>query len=243
MQNLILIKLGGSLITDKSKPYTPRPKTIALLGKEIKKAISNSPGLKLVIVHGSGSFGHTSAAKYQVTEGFSSDQNRWGTCLTHHDARQINQIVIDQLLKVGLSVAAVSPSSILIAKNKQIKKSFFDQLVVLLEKGIIPILFGDVIWDKSQGACIYSGEMILNLLTRYLTKKSFSIKKAIFCGTEDGVYRLSDKKTIPLITPANFATIKKNLQTSQGVDVTGGMLHKVGEALNLVSFRLRSFNY
>ena len=51
-------------------------------------------------------------------------------------------------------------------------------------------------------------------------------------GNTDGVY---DERgnTIDKITPKNFAEVKKVLGGSKSIDVTGGMLHKVEESLNL----------
>ena len=60
MKDLILIKIGGSLITDKTKPYTTRPEVIKRIAKEIKEAVSEKD-VNLIIGHGAGSFGHQSA--------------------------------------------------------------------------------------------------------------------------------------------------------------------------------------
>ena len=53
----IFLKLGGSLITDKDKPYTARTQVIADIAKEIVAARKTDPDMELLIGHGSGSFG------------------------------------------------------------------------------------------------------------------------------------------------------------------------------------------
>src|SRR3990172_434782 len=71
MAELIFLKLGGSLITDKDSPYTPRLDKLADLAGQIAAVFAETPGLRLVLGHGSGSFGHTAASKYGTREGIS----------------------------------------------------------------------------------------------------------------------------------------------------------------------------
>jgi isopentenyl phosphate kinase len=58
---MILIKLGGSIITNKEKPLSPRKKTIENLAKNLKKI--DEP---MIIVHGGGSYGHYWSVKYDM---------------------------------------------------------------------------------------------------------------------------------------------------------------------------------
>ena len=69
MSELVLLKLGGSVITDKSQPFTAREDTIRRLGREIRQALEDQPNLRLVLGHGSGSFGHVVAQNYRTREG------------------------------------------------------------------------------------------------------------------------------------------------------------------------------
>jgi isopentenyl phosphate kinase len=55
---LVFLKLGGSLITDKDTPRSPRRDVLARLAAEILYAHRQRPQMQLVIGHGSGSFGH-----------------------------------------------------------------------------------------------------------------------------------------------------------------------------------------
>lgn len=58
MQDLAFLKLGGSLITDKTRPYLARLDKLEALMAEIESARSKSRDLRLLLGHGSGSFGH-----------------------------------------------------------------------------------------------------------------------------------------------------------------------------------------
>jgi isopentenyl phosphate kinase len=57
MSKLHFLKLGGSLITDKNEAHTHRPDVLARLGREIAAALEQDPSIKVVLGHGSGSFG------------------------------------------------------------------------------------------------------------------------------------------------------------------------------------------
>jgi len=56
---MILIKLGGSIITKKGKPESARRKTIDNILKQFKKIDEPS-----ILVHGGGSYGHYWSVKY-----------------------------------------------------------------------------------------------------------------------------------------------------------------------------------
>ncbi len=83
---LVLVKLGGSLITDKDKPYTARREVITQLVEQVSLIKHENPNLKLIIGNGAGSFAHQSANKYNTINGFSCDEEKLGFCLVHQDA-------------------------------------------------------------------------------------------------------------------------------------------------------------
>ncbi|MBU0998165.1 isopentenyl phosphate kinase family protein [Patescibacteria group bacterium] len=231
-KTLILVKLGGSLITDKNKAFTAKNDLILRLAKEIKSSLKNSKA-DLIIGHGSGSFGHIVAAKYQTQKGIINKDSILGFPLVADAARKINVIVMDSLLKVGLKVVSFSPFSFIYTKNEKEESSLIKPIKKALEIGLIPIIYGDVIMDQTKGFCIYSGEKILNHLAESL-KDNYSTIKIIYCGQTNGVYD-EKGKTIDKITPKSYGSIKKVLKGSAGVDVTGGMIHKVEEAIELVN--------
>jgi len=228
MKKLILIKLGGSVITDKSKPLTAKPDVIGRLAKEVKSASKKYQG-KFLIAHGSGSFGHSLAAEYQTQRGIIDSNSIKGFARVADVAVKINRIVIEQFLAVGLSAVSFSPLSFILSDNQKQKKLFYQQIQQALKLRLTPVVYGDVIMDSKMGFCIYSGERILDLLAKPLSK-SYKIEKIIQVGTTEGVYD-SRGKTIPKITPKNYPEINKSLGKSANTDVTGGMLHKVEESL------------
>jgi len=230
MKDLILLKLGGSLITDKSKPYTAKEDVIRRLAKEIKDSLS--PKYNLLISHGSGSFGHTLASQYDTANGIKSADQINGLCQVQQVAIEINRIVNRIFLEEGLNVLSFIPSSFTSANNKTLDSIFIDPILTAAKLGIIPLVFGDIILDKKTGCCIYSGETTLDNLIPPLLNNGFSISKVIQVGATDGVYD-QNGVTIPKISPLNFNSIKSVLAGSSATDVTGGMLHKVEESFKM----------
>ena len=109
-------------------------------------------------------------------------------------------------------------------------KSYIDPIKEALHIGVIPVVYGDVVLDKVTGCTIFSTEKILSILAREL-QKDYKIK-IIYLTDVDGVY---DKKgrVIPKISAKDFKFLKSAIVGVKGVDVTGGMLHKVEESLGL----------
>jgi len=232
MKDLILIKIGGSLITDKTKPYTTRPDVIKRIAKEIKEAISEKD-ISLIIGHGAGSFGHQSANKYQTHKGIINDNSYEGIAVVENDAQRLNRIFVQALVDEGVNAVSIQPSAAAIAENSRIVEWPTESIEAFLEKGLIPVPYGDVLIDKKIGCCIASTEEVLNFLANKLRPK-----KIIIAGEVDGVFTADphkdpEAKLIPEITPDNFEEVKVYLSGSRGTDVTGGMLHKVEEMLEL----------
>lgn len=233
MKKLILIKLGGSVITDKQKPFTARPHVIKRLAGEIKKAKKVLGDNTLFIIgHGGGSFPHVPASKYQTQKGLINKNSLKGLTLTADAAIDINRIVIKEMIKIGLTVISFAPLSFFVVGKNKKYKDMLNHILISLKIGIIPVVYGDVIIDETQGFCIFSAEKTLSILARRL-KKTYKIEKVIECGDTNGVYN-SEGKTIPEITLNNFPKVKSAITGSDKTDVTGGMIHKVEESLFLV---------
>jgi hypothetical protein len=56
---IMLLKLGGSLITDESTPYVPRLDKLPKFAGEVQSGVSRHRGIQLLLGRGSGSFGIT----------------------------------------------------------------------------------------------------------------------------------------------------------------------------------------
>jgi isopentenyl phosphate kinase len=231
MKGLIFVKLGGSLITDKSKPYTERPDVIKRLAQEIHNA--RKKGAKVLIGHGGGSYPHQPAKQYQTQKGLISQDSLKGLAIVQDAAARLNRIVLNNLLSAGENAISLQPSAFCMARSSRIVEGYTKSLEKALENDMLPVIYGDVGFDLDQGCCILSTEEIFSFLS-----KSLKPERILMCGKVDGVFTADPSKEpkarkIPEITQKNFPGIKKYLTSSDGIDVTGGMLLKVQSCLEL----------
>lgn len=232
MPELILLKLGGSLITDKSKPFTERREVIDRLSCEIHEARKET-GISLVVGHGGGSYPHKPASEYHTQKGVTGQESYRGIAEVQDAAARLNRIVVDSLIKAGENAMAVQPSAATLSEDGRITEWFTRPIEKLLEYGMLPVVYGDVGIDTKKGCCILSTEELLRHLCERL-----GAKRVIMCGKTDGVFtsdpnKDSSAKHIPDITQENFQEIRGYLSESDGIDVTGGMVHKIEQALEL----------
>src|SRR5512143_3022207 len=104
--SLVFLKWGGSLITDKSRPHTPRLEVLARLAQETAAALVQDPGLRLVLGHGSGSFGHVPARRYGTRSGVYTPEEWRGFTEVWKEAAALDRLVLDALHAAGLPALA-----------------------------------------------------------------------------------------------------------------------------------------
>ena len=157
---MIFLKLGGSLITDKARPLTARQAVIERMAYETAEALHANPGLRLVIGHGSGSFGHHLGARHGTRQGAQTSADWLGFSKVAGAARQLHQLVMQAFLEQELPVMSFSPSAYLISNTGRFEEGFIRPVQLALEAGLIPVVHGDVVFDVSQGATIFSTEQV-----------------------------------------------------------------------------------
>jgi isopentenyl phosphate kinase len=227
MNPLIFLKLGGSLITDKSTPHTPRPDVLRRLAAEIAAGLQQSPGLQVIIGHGSGSFGHVPAKKYGTRQGVNTPEEWRGFAEVWREANALNRLVVDALGDSGLPVVAFPPSAGVSARGGAVTSWNLDPLRAALSHGIIPILQGDTIFDSALGGTILSTEDLFFHLAGLLRPQ-----RILLAGIEPGVWAdfPACTRLVEAITPHH----KPALSGSAATDVTGGMESKVAQMLALI---------
>lgn len=229
----IFLKLGGSLITDKRQTETPRLDVIQRLAIEIAVARRQNPSLRLVIGHGSGSFGHVTARRYGTRDGVHTPQQWLGFAATADAAARLNRIVTASLLDAGLPVWSIQPGATLRCEDGRVVAGPDETVRLALERGLIPLVHGDVALDSVRGGTIASTEEIFDWLAQFLRPR-----RIVLVGEVDGVYtadplRFPSTQPIREITPATLASLTAGLGGSHGTDVTGGMAAKIDQALTM----------
>jgi isopentenyl phosphate kinase len=237
-QPVVLIKLGGSLITNKSKPFSERREVISDLVAQIKKAWESGE-VKIIVGHGGGSYPHVPAEKYRTIEGVVDEESVYGAAVVEDAAAQLNRIVVSEFLKQKVPAVSVNPSSLMVANGIGPESVYLDSIQEMLELNIIPVIYGDVVFKKEVGFTIWSTEQLLNMLAFRLQKQGRLVAKVIHCGETDGF--LVGGKVLPKISLTKRSAYRKHVTKTQGFDVTGGMLHKVEQALETAEAGIDSY--
>jgi len=224
----IFLKLGGSLITDKTKTRVFRQKILSNIVTEIKILATQFPDLSWIVGHGSGSFGHVEAKKYDTANGVVSEDQWLGFSKVSHVASELNQLVWSEFVRQDVPAIKFQPSASLVVNDGVVQSMEVSSIKTALEHHLIPLIHGDVGFDKLIGGTIVSTEMLFQYLISHI-----KAEKIILLGEVDGVLD-DDGQVIPEITPQTFDFIKAHLHGSRGVDVTGGMYQKVYDMLQII---------
>ncbi len=233
---LIFLKLGGSLITDKTRVEHARLRVIRRLAREVAAARaaaaqSAGPELQLVLGHGSGSFGHVAAKKYGTRSGV-KDQSGWrGFAEVAAAAARLNQIVTEAFIAAGVPVISLPPSASARCEDGELIYLDTFGLRAALDQNLVPLVYGDVAFDTVRGATIVSTEDVFVHLARELEPA-----QVLLAGEVAGVYDSAEMtgRVIARLTPATVGQHLAALGGSHGTDVTGGMIGKVQQMLHLI---------
>jgi isopentenyl phosphate kinase len=228
LTELVFLKLGGSLITDKTGVETVRPAVIERIAAEISQGLSTRTDMQLLLGHGSGSFGHVAADKYQTRQGVHSSHEWKGFAEVSDSAARLNQIVRNALRQVGLPAVSFQPSASAVCQDGALTKFEKGGISQALEANLIPIVYGDVAFDAVKGGTIVSTEELFAFLALELTPN-----RILLAGETSGVIDINGA-VIQELSRNNLDKYASALGKSRGTDVTGGMATKVYGMVELV---------
>lgn len=233
-----MIKLGGSLITDKRRPGRARRQVIDRLAGEIAD-LSGSRRGRLIVGHGSGSFGHPAARRYGVHRGISGRRVA-GVSETQARAASLHRLVVDRLLAAGATPFSLAPSSFMSAIGGQPVGLALEPLLRALDLGLLPVTYGDVVLDRHQGAAVCSTETVFRALVKALRRRDRPVARVLWLGVTEGVYDL-ERALVPTVTNANLKGVLAAAGAAAGIDVTGGMRHRLETAAALTRLGVESW--
>ena len=231
MAELVFVKLGGSLITDKKVEGTARPDVIRRLAGEVCRALDSHPELRLLLGHGSGSFGHMVAQRYHVQTGVTD----WrGYAETGAAAMRLNRIVTDLFLEAGVPVVSIQPSASARCRRGELQTLAVHPVQVALQHGLVPLVYGDVALDDLWGSTIVSTETIFAYLARVLLPQRILLVGEVKGICSSDPHHDPQARLVPLIQASSIEQVQSVLGGSHGTDVTGGMRTKVQSMVELV---------
>lgn len=224
---MILIKLGGSVITDKSQYRTFNRAVVARLCHEIKES-----GEDVIIVHGAGSFGHILAKENRLNDGFEDESQIPALAQVCFDVRELNSMVIKELIDAGIPAVSIPPGSCFMMDGRKLRIDNEEVLRGFVDKGVMPVMFGDVVLDRKLGFAICSGDQIMELLA-----KIFKPRRVIFVSDIDGLYDRDPKKCpdASLYEVVDESIISRIRSETSVADVTGGVYSKMQTMLRMCS--------
>lgn len=243
---MIILKIGGSILTKKDEAEAEVDfDNLNRIAKEIKQSFSSDNSENdfvngLIFVHGAGSFGHPPAKKYKIGEPFEMKdyfEKRIGFCEIQNEVKKLNSIICDVFIQHGIPAIAIPPSSFITSSNKRIDSFNMDAIISYVKKGFVPVIYGDVVLDDKTEMAVISGDQLI----QYIAK---SIKSdRIVLGTDiDGVYNKNPKTHDDAIHIDKVSSIEdiECLEDTTNIDVTGGMVGKVKELLELAELGIGS---
>ncbi len=224
---MLLVKLGGSVITVKSKYRTLRGPDLSRLAREL--AAASVPDT--ILVHGAGSFGHILAAKHRLNEGYSNPAQLGAMAQVQRDVRALDLKVLDALLRARMRPVAVPPSLVMRYHDGRLVSFDVGPFRDYLMREFLPVSFGDVVIDTKRRFAIASGDDVILELA-----KLFRPDRVLFVADVDGVYTADPKKDrhAARLDAVDAAALDRVALTNEvGQDVTGGLRRKLERMLEI----------
>ncbi len=223
-ENLTIIKLGGSLITDKRKPYTLREEQLQRITKEIADVLGHC-----IIVHGVGSFGHVPVIERKLYEGFKEPAQLPELSKTMVEVFQLRMAVTKAVTDAGLAPVIFLPSNIFFMTEGEITGHFSGGLRQYLDLGMTLLIGGDMCADSQRGFSVCSGDKVVQLLSRLLSPRD-----VIFATDVAGIFTSDPKldpkaKLISHISLGKIEEFEKLADKAATPDITKGMRGKLEE--------------
>jgi len=234
MKKVIILKLGGSIITQKHRDGVFIRRTLlSRIAKEIHDVVKKNSELQLIIIHGAGAAGHQTAKKYRLEKGTGDDKKKMRGALLIREANQKLNLAVSKIFTdSGVKVVPVHTSSIIIQKDGEMASFLYTTLESAISAQFVPILYGEMVFDTTLGMSICSGDIIAIHLAKH-----FKAAKILFASDVDGIYdkdphTYQNAKIIRSVLLKNLLTNKNiELSGSHHIDVTGGMRNKIASII------------
>ena len=228
---LLIIKLGGSVITDKES-FTPKVRlgTVKQLSRDIF-SIYKEARYGVVLVHGAGSYGHPIVKKHSLHKGMTNNIQKLAYSQTVQNMLELNGILVQNLIENSVPAVSLPPHTFTTNTKGKFRGLDTKLIEMYLKNDQVPTLFGDAVLDKDWGCSILSCDTIVSYLAR-----RFKAEKVVFLSDVDGVFTNDPKKDpnaklIPLISNQNLGSVLKALKKEVGLnkraDVTGEIYGKI----------------
>ena len=227
LKKRVIVKIGGSFITDKNKPESLKEDRVRKIAQEIAAAVQTGK-VGLLLTHGAGSYGHIAAKQFNAQHGKHPEFGWHAFYQIRQDMARLNLMLLNLFAEEGLFPVTIQPSAISLARKGKLQFMDTRNIRFLLDSDQIPLLHGDIVLDEKQGFTIASTEDQIQKLSEYLL-----FHLIVLISDVPGVLDRNGE-VIPVIDRGNFSQVIDQLGGSAGQDVTGGMRSKVEQIYQLV---------
>ncbi len=203
LDQLTILKLGGSAITDKARECTPDIPAIQRIADQLR-----AYDLPLILIHGGGSYAHP------------------------FDLSQLTRIIYASLLLRNKLPVPFHPMSFVTFDEGKVKRVLLDPIRKALQAGLLPLLHGDLVFDESQGIGVLSGDLLASLIGLRLGASRVLLGCDVDGVYSENPKTFPNATLIPEVTSENFHLVLDASRGPSG-DATGGMGEKVRQALRL----------
>lgn len=226
-KELTVIKLGGSLLTDKKKPYTYREKVLQSVAKEIRECLDEGLIQTLILLHGVGSYGHPPVLEHNLHKGFLGPDQLLPLSKTQESVATFRHIIVKELQNAGIPVCLMYPSSMVTSEKMRMTSYFFDPLKGFASVGMVPLLGGDILIDSVMGWSVGSGDQLAVIIA-----KELGAKRLLFASDVSGIYEAdpkleSDANRIDTINLNDLEATLHRMGVSEIDDASGAMKGKL----------------
>jgi isopentenyl phosphate kinase len=216
VQGPALVKLGGSLLTDKSREEHFRQATARRLLREVA---GTGP---VVLLHGAGSFGHPAALRHRI------GRQRPSPAAVSEVLASVGRLhteIVSLAQREGLNPLSVPMT------GHSAKGSLLDlpahRIRQALEAGFMPVMHGTLVLDDEKGWRVASADEILASLAASLQPRLI-----VWATDVEGVHA-EDPKVDPdaMLLERVGPTTTPSLSESEVLDATGRMGGKLDHAV------------
>ena len=230
---MIIVKLGGSVITDKRRPLTARPRAIASMAAALAGA-----GEPLIVVHGGGSFGHYWSVRHDMHTRPARHAPA-AVAAVKNSMVDLDAMILRAMARKGMGPYAVPPHALVRPGGEAASGPAAREAGRIAESGLVPVTYGDALWRRGGMAYIMSGDRLVRMLSLALRPRL-----AVFATDADGLYEdMASRRVVPRVGAAEAGRIARSLEAGGGgagrgrrapaLDVTGGIRRKVLEAARM----------
>ena len=219
---LAVVKLGGSIITQKNVPFTPNLEAIRRISSEVGRLYRL--GWRFVIVLGGGSYGHPVAHEYMYSGLMATGE---ALSAITRAMLELSEVFAEVASEYGLNPVIYPPHAF--CKPRGLKPNCcWDVVRRAFWYDATPIVYGDAYPGYVSVQIISGDELAVEAACE------LGAERLIYLTDVPGVYD-GEGQLIPLLTRAGLQELleHESIGGSTAVDVTGGMRRKLQAILEL----------